>query len=144
MIRAIIGVVVGYIATAILVIACFTALQLGLGTERVFKPGLYEPTMLFNITALGVSLVAAILGGFICVLISRSSKAVYALAGLFLVLGLFSAVLNNRKPDPGPRIGNITPMEAAEKNRQPDWYAFTIPFLGAVGVIIGGRLKARA
>lgn len=144
MVRSIVGVIVGYIVAAVFIVACFTGMQLGLGTERVFQPGSYMASKLFIYCALGVTVVAAILGGLACAAISRGGKAPMVLAGLFLALGLFSAVMNMNKPDPGSRTGDISPFESALKARQPDWYAFTIPFLGAVGVLVGARLRKKA
>ncbi|MBX3381324.1 MAG: hypothetical protein KF805_14610 [Phycisphaeraceae bacterium] len=141
--KAILAVIVGYVVMTIVIILCFTGLQFGLGTERVFDPGTYNASMLFNILALGVSLAAALIGGIVAGAICGRSGPPQVLAGIIFVLGLIMAVANLNTPDPGPRTGDITPMEAASKARQPNWYSFTIPIIGAAGVIMGSSLIAR-
>jgi len=143
MFKAILAVVVGYIAMAIVIIACFTALQLALGTEKVFESGSYNASMLFNMCALVISFVAAALGGIVAGAIARRMGPAKVFAAIVLVLGLVMAFGNLNKPDPGPRTGDITPFEAASKAKQPNWYAFTIPVIGAVGVLVGASLAVR-
>jgi len=50
--RAIAAVIVGYLVTAVIVVACFTGLQLGLGNEKVFKPGSWEAADWFVMSGL--------------------------------------------------------------------------------------------
>jgi MFS family permease len=143
MLKAILAVIVGYIAMVLVIILCFTGLQLGLGTERVFEPGTYNASMLFNSVALGVAFIAAVIGGIVAGAIAPRMGPAKVLAATVLVLGLLSGWSNFNKADPGPRAGDITPFEAASKAKQPNWYAFTIPILGAAGVLVGASLITR-
>jgi hypothetical protein len=41
------------------------------------------------------------------------------------------------------RVGDVPMMEAMQKAQEPDWAPFALPFIGAAGVLIGGKLKRR-
>ena len=142
--RAILGVILGYAAMFVVVAASFTALQLGMGTERVFRPGSYEASSLFLACAVVLSLIAAVVGGLVCAAIARRVGPTRALAVVVLVLGVLNAVMNMNKPLPGPRVGDITPFEAAQKATQPAWYLWSLPVIGAAGCLIGAGLKKPA
>ena len=97
--------------------------------------------------AVWVVLVTAIIGGLICAVIAKGGKAPLALAAVVLVLGLGLAFLSTamRPADTHEvRTGNVPNMEAMSKARHPVWVVFLGPFIGAVGVVIGGKLKRRA
>jgi len=141
MLRAILSVIAGYFVMAIIVVVCFTALQLGLGTERVFQPGSYQASPLFLAAAVFISIAAAIAAGWVCAAIARTARPPKALAIVVVVLGVFSAVAQMTAPDPGPRTGDISPFEAAGKGQQAAWYSWSLPIIGAAGVLAGARLK---
>ncbi|HYX27699.1 MAG TPA: hypothetical protein VE863_03970 [Pyrinomonadaceae bacterium] len=42
------------------------------------------------------------------------------------------------------RTGDVPQMEAAQKAYWPVWCPFAFPFVSAVGVLIGGKLKRRS
>ena len=139
--RAILGVILGYLAMFVVVAVAFTTMHLGLGTERVFRPGSFEASPLFLVCAVVVSLAAAILGGLVCASIARAPKPPVVLAGIIFVLGVLSAGMSMSKPAAGPRTGDITPMEAAMRATQPQWYSWSLPVIGAAGCMIGARLR---
>jgi hypothetical protein len=145
MFRTICAVIVGYLAmTAWVVLAFSLAL---LKPDFAFEQGSDDITRGWIIYALAMSLVAALLGGFVTRILARSTtgRPVLALAGLVLVLGLISAVANSRREQPGPsqemvsEAGEMSVLKRASRGRQPSWYAYTLPFLGAIGVLAGGR-----
>jgi hypothetical protein len=41
------------------------------------------------------------------------------------------------------RAGNVTQAEAMQNATEPLWVPFTFPVIGAIGVLIGGKLKKR-
>jgi uncharacterized membrane protein YeiB len=91
-----------------------------------------------------VILITAAIAGFVCVLIAKSKKASLMLAGLVLVLGLAlgAAKVATQPPDTNEtRFGNVSNMEAMQKARPKTWAIFLGPFIGAIGVVIGGKLK---
>lgn len=143
MLRAIAAVIVGYIVMAALTMLLFSILFLALGVERTFEPGTYNATMAWNVSALAISVLNAIAGGFVCRKIAKSGTPPIVLAVLIFGLGLMVGIQNLSKPDPGPRGADVSVIEAASKTKQPNWYGMTIPFVGAVGVMIGAALAQR-
>lgn len=141
--RSILAVVLGYLAMFVAIAISFTALQFGLGTETVFKPNSYEASGIFLAAAIGISFVVAVLGGLVCRLIQPTGRAPVALAVLVLVLGVAMALASSSAPAPGPRPGDISPFEAAKQARQPAWYSWSIPFIGAAGIMLGATLRRR-
>ncbi|MBT8377975.1 MAG: hypothetical protein KJN64_01955 [Ignavibacteria bacterium] len=144
MARKIIGVVVGYITIFVIVFVSFTILYMILGHDGTFEAGSYQVTTTWIIISFILGLVAAILGGFVCVLIAKDRKTAYWLAGLVLVLGIALAIpalgetneeLNKVREE---TAGN---MEAMENAKQPPISLIFNPIIGAVGVIAGSRLK---
>jgi len=138
MLRAILGVIVGYIVMVVLIVAGFTILQVALGTEAVYKPASWEPSVLFCVCAVVLGVAGALVGGAVCRAIGRSATPVMVLAGLTLVFGLLSAALQMGKPDPGPRPAEVTAMDSAQNARSPMWLNLANPIIGASGVMIGG------
>lgn len=143
MLRAIAGVIVGYVVMFILVMCTFIAAGLMLSSEQIFRPGSYEPSNLWIAMSFVTGLLAAIFAGWLCVLIAGTRKAAAGLVVVVIAMGTVSAVLtsNSSKPDPGPRTGTVTMMEARDKARQPLWLMIAFPVIGSVGVLIGASLK---
>jgi hypothetical protein len=140
--RAIAGVLVGYVAMFAVVFLTFSTTYLGMGQERAFKPGSYEPSGLWLVVSFVLGLLAAAVGGFVCAWISRTDKAPRVLAGVVLVLGLLLAIPMLTAPaESEPRTGEVSNLDAMQKAKQPRWAALVNPFLGAVGVLIGARLR---
>jgi len=141
MLRAILAVIVGYLAMAVTVFATFTGAYLILGSAGSFKPGSYEVSGTWLVLSLVLSLAAALVGGLVCRAIARSPRPVVALAGVVLVLGALSAVpiLLRAGEPPEPRTGDVSNIEAMNRARQPVWVALTLPLVGAAGVLVAGR-----
>jgi len=146
MIRAIVAVIVAYVVMFLLIFLTFTGIYLLLGADRAFRPGSYEASNLWLGIAFGVNLIVAIIGGLICAAIAKGGKAPLALAIVVFVLGLLLAIpsLMAQKPNPNMvRTGSVSNLEAMQRAREPTWVPFTFPFIGAIGVLIGGKLKRR-
>ena len=143
MLRAILSVIAGYAAMFLTVFLTFSAAYLAMGTERAFQPGTYEVSALWIIISFVFGLVAAVWGGWLCAGISRGDKAVLALAGVVLILGLlmvFPVMQANRETSP-PRTADVSNLEAMSKARQPTWIAVANPLLGCAGVLLGARMR---
>jgi hypothetical protein len=66
------------------------------------------------------------------------------LAIVVFALGLLLAIpaLMAHKQNAGEvRTGNVSQTEAMTKAIEPVWVPFTFPIIGAVGVLLGGKLK---
>jgi hypothetical protein len=146
MARTVLAVIIAYIAMFLLVFIGFTCAYLLVGADVAFKPGSYEGSTTWIAIAFVINFVIAIIGGFICAAIARGGKAPIALAVVVLVLGLLLAVPAIMKHQTNAnlvRAGNPAQMEIMQRAYWPVWVPFTFPFTGAIGVLIGGRLKRR-
>jgi hypothetical protein len=145
MARAVLGVIVGYIVMAVLVVIMFSVAYLGMGTDRAFKTGTYDPSLLWIVVSLVLGLIAAIAGGWVCAMVARpGSKAPKVLAGIVVVAGLAMAGLSAAKqPPPEVRSGAVSNFEAMQRARTPLWVALTNPIVGAIGIVIGAGLRGR-
>ena len=147
MLRSVLGVIVGYIVMFILNVAAFMTIYTIVGPNWSFKPGLYQASTRWTAMQFAVILVTAIIGGLVCAVIAKGGKAPLALAAVVIVLGcvLGLAATALRPADTHEvRTGSVPSMEAMSKARHPTWVVFLGPFIGAVGVVIGGKLKRSA
>jgi hypothetical protein len=144
MFKTIGGVILGYISIVVFVFFSFSLTFLLLGTERTFQPSSYEVTPLWLVASLALSLIAAIIGGKVCVIIAGRSGAAKGLAGLVLVLGILSAVMAVRASGeaPGARTGIVSNTQAMMNVREPVWFSVVMPVIGVAGVLIGGRTRS--
>ncbi|MBN1302260.1 MAG: hypothetical protein JW995_13675 [Melioribacteraceae bacterium] len=144
MLRNIGGVIVGYIAIFITIFVSFTVAYLILGSEGSFQEGTYKVSTAWIFVSILLGLIAAVIGGYISVLIAKNSIAGKILAGLVLILGILTGIMDmNRDLSEYPlaRDGSVDNMEAMTNARQPSWFLILNPILGAAGVLIGAGLK---
>lgn len=146
MLRAIASVVVGYIVMAVILMVVLTGVYLALGADKSFEPGLWVPSKLWIAIMIGVNIVVALAGGWVCKAIAKSSKPPRVLAGIVLALGILMAVLTMGKSAPaearGPSVSN---MEAMNKAVTPTWVNVANALIGFAGVMVGAGLgKERA
>jgi len=144
MLRTILGAVIGYVAIFFLIFTLFSILYLFvLGQDGTFLPGTYDLRWRWIIISTLLSFLIAIIGGYVARMIGKSNSAVVGLAGIVVVVGLLIAISQARTPDQRPiaRSGDIPNMEAMNNARQPTWIAFVNPFIGLIGVMIGGRMR---
>ena len=138
MVRAILGVIVGFFVGGILVFGLFLTAWFVFGVDGMLEKGTYYPSMALNIGAPLASILGSLAGGWVCRKISRSRTAVFVLASILFVAGLGFAVAGMSKPEPGARPTGQTVMEAIQSGKMPDWFAFLKPCLEAGGVLLGG------
>jgi hypothetical protein len=143
MARKIIAVVVAYVATLVLISVAFTAEYMLLGARHAFKPGSFEASNEWIGIGLVLNLVISMAGGFICAAIAKSKQAVIALAVVMVALGLVLSIPSLMVPRTGAvRTADDVPMfEAMQKAEEPRWVPLTLPIIGMIGVMIGGKLK---
>ena len=146
MLRSVLGVIVGYIVMFVLQVIAFMTIYTMMGADWSFKPASYEASTAWTAMQFGVILVTTIIAGLICAAIAKGGKAPLVLAVVVLVLGLALAFASTalRPADTHEiRAGNVPNMEAMSKARHPAWVIFLGPVIGAVGVVMGGKLKRR-
>ena len=148
MLRAIIGVIVGFITMAVLVMVGFAAVYSALGADRVFQEGAWAVTGQWISLTSGVGLIAAIAGGVLCAVIAqRGSMAPAALIVVIVVLGVGEAAYKHGvvyKGELPPREDEITMAQATNNAREPLYVSLLNPVIGAVGVFLGSRLTGRS
>ena len=147
MLRSALGVIIGYIVMFILQVIAFMTIYSIVGANWSFKPASYQASTRWTVMQFGVILVTTIIAGLICALIAQGGKAPLVLAAVVLVLGVALGVAGTalRPADTHEvRAGDVPNMEAMSKARHPTWVIFLGPVIGAVGVVIGGKLKRRA
>ena len=141
--RAIISVVVGYVTMFAAIFLAFSGLYLLMGQDLSFRPGSYEPSMLWTVVSFALGMGAAVLGGCVCAWIARTATPPKVLAGVVLVIGLLSAipVLMAASTPAEARTGEVGNLDAMMKAKQPAWVAVANPFVGLMGVLVGSRLR---
>jgi hypothetical protein len=146
MVRAVLGVVAGYVVMAILVFSIFSLAYLLIGADAAFQPGTYEVTPLWLVISFVFSFLAAVVGGWICAAVARRSTAAKGFAAVVFILGLILAASvlmdssNNRPREREGAVGNIAAMQNA---KQPAWVAFVNALIAPAGILLGARLKGQ-
>jgi hypothetical protein len=144
--RSAIGVIVGYILMFVLQVAAFMTIYTVMGANWSFKPASYQASTRWTVMQFVVIFVTAAIAGLACAIIARGGKATLLLAAVVLVIGFALGVLGTamRPADTHEvRTGDVANMEAMSKARHPMWVVFLGPVIGALGVVVGGKLKRR-
>ncbi len=84
----------------------------------------------------------AYIGGQVCFRVAHDAGGATLLIGLVIVLGVVNALIPPEMAA-GPRPDDVSMMEATASARQPAWFNWLNPLVGAVGVWFGSR-KLRA
>jgi hypothetical protein len=118
----------------------YTAILFALGTEAVYKPGVWEPSLLWIVLSFVAGLIAAFAGGWVCLRVSRDARAATWLMGLIVVLGLMAVVMQASAPPPADvRPAEVSPMDAASKSITPLWAGIAHIGVGITGVWLARR-----
>lgn len=137
------GIVLGYVAMAAVVLIGITVVWSILGGAGAFRSEGTEASTLWSVLTLASGLIAAIVGGLVTTAVAKQKTHLPALllAGLVLVVGLGSAIFQlGSAPTPMPEgktAADLTFFEAGEVARSPAWYNFMLPWIGAIGVLLG-------
>ena len=149
MVRAIVGVIVGWLVSVACVFIGLAAAWMVLGASFAYEEGTLNVTVGWCAIALGVGLVAAILAGLVTALIAPSPRRtpVKVLAVLILVLGLANAVgyafVDRPDAEPSKPVEEMTMADAIRESVSPNWFNFANALVGFVGVLIGGGIRPR-
>lgn len=144
MARSIIGVIVGYVLMFLLNFAGFVTMYAVMGPEQAFEPGLYLASTKWIAVAFVMIFITAIISGLVCAVIAKGGRAPLVLAIVVIVLGLALAIpgmMKGRLNAKLVRTGDVPSMQAAQLAYWPVWCPFTFPFVSAIGVFVGGKLK---
>ncbi|MEE8129061.1 MAG: hypothetical protein V3T48_02150 [Vicinamibacterales bacterium] len=147
MLRAILAVIVGYVALAIWVMVTLAVAWFALGSDFAFNEGNLEASTGWSVLMLVLGAIGGVIGGLIAASVGRAASPVKALAGFVLVLGLVIAVMHQmgigESEDTGQPVAveELPMWEVATETKQPAWFDFALPFVGCAGVMIGGRMR---
>jgi MFS family permease len=142
--RTVVSVIVGYLAMFVFVFAAFTVTYNALGANGVFKPGSFDVTPVWLGITTALAMVAAIVGGWVWAAIRRRPGGPKALVIVVLVIGALSAIpafVPSAAGEAVERAADISMFESMKHVKQPVWVAVVTPIIGAVGVIVGARMK---
>src|SRR5262249_12930795 len=109
------------------------------GVDAVLLPGRFESVPIYTAYAVLAGVAGAIVGGWVCATIGRARVAIVVLAGLCIAGGVMNATMQQRKPDPGPRVAGASVMDAVTARKEPAWFTWLMPFVGASTVLLVGR-----
>ncbi|MBX3095236.1 MAG: hypothetical protein KF812_00075 [Fimbriimonadaceae bacterium] len=135
--RVVGGVIVGFIATALVIFALASVSWLILGPSGSFEPGTWKTTTTWGIGKLIVDTIAAFVGGLIAYRIGGKTSA-HVLAGIILVLGLVMAFVVIGNPPPGssePRPEVVSMTDAMNKALESPWALYASPVLSCLAVL---------
>jgi ABC-type uncharacterized transport system permease subunit len=136
MLKNILGVIAGYASVFITIFLTFTLLYLLLGADGSFKPGTYDVSTIWIMVSILLSILAAVVGGWIVMAISKNIKAAYALAGILFVVGIFSAsYAAGMEGSELIREGTVDNFQAMQMAKTPIKVQYLNPIIGAVGVM---------
>lgn len=149
--RAIIAIIVSFLAVNLLIMAMFFVVMMALGLEGTLRPGEYWTTTTFNVIVLIGGTIIAAAGGALCAVIAKSWRPALVVAGLMLAFGLVGAFQNSKKPDPPARPAAMEGEsereytmhmleEMPKHGKEPVWFSFTTPIVGALAFLGGARL----
>jgi hypothetical protein len=142
--RIVLAVVAAFLFMSIFVFVLSIAPWYLLGIDHVLESGRFDTAVWVDIYSIVVAFVGALLGGIIARKVGGSATAVFALAVIGFAGGVVNAVGQRSKPEPGPRDGGSTVMQAVTARKEPIWLALSIPVLGVIGVLVGGQRAAES
>lgn len=143
--RLIGGTLLGYVVYFAIVFALMTAAWLLLGANGAFRPGAWDVTSTWIVIMLLASLTGGMVAGY--PRIAADPRGPMALAGLVVVMGVLFAwpLLAGTATAPTmPRPDQLPMFDAMSQGQAPLWVALVNPLLGAVGVLLGARLRRPA
>ena len=149
--RKILGVVVGFLVSAVWVFATLSLAWVALGSGFAWEEGSTRTSTGWTLLMLASGFVGAVLAGWVAAAIGKSRQAAIGLAVVILVLALALAIFNltlDREAKvaevlAGRQPAELPMMEAASVSLPPAWYDWVIGLVGAAGAVLGGRLWGR-
>ena len=143
MLKAIVGVIVGYLVIMLVAFAAYTAAYFGLGADRAFEPDTYALSGIWIGLVIAITVISGLIGGLTCAAISKSRTTGLVFAVIVFVLGFVFELPNIMKKDHTPvaRTGDVSNLDAMGKAQPPAWLCILNPVLGGVAVLLGSRMK---
>lgn len=139
--RLIGAVLLGYVTLALLIFACFTLAYMAMGADRAFRPGVYDVSTVWVVMSIVVSFLAALAGGRVARHIAGTATGPRVLAAVVVVLGVVMtlATMGGATEAAGARPDGVGAMDAMQVAQTPFWVMLLNPFIGALGILLGGK-----
>jgi hypothetical protein len=136
------SVVAGYVAMVLVVFAGLSLVWVLLGADRAFAPGTYAVTTTWILLSIVVGFIAALLGGWVSRRIGGTDAGPKSLAVVVVLLGVLLAIptFGADAAEMVARTGDTPMFDAIGLAKTPAWVNLLNPVIGAVGVLIGGRV----
>lgn len=141
--KIVVGVVVGYLTMVVFVFVLFGLGWMVFGAGGSFKPNSWDPSFIWILITIAITLLAAVAGGYVCLALANDTQAIFWLLAVVVVLGFAMATMVpfEGAPPAGFRPSDMSMMEAMRNARQPVWLAFLNPILGVIGILLGARMR---
>ncbi len=130
--------VLGYIVMFIVAFVLFLGTWSLLGAEGSFKPGEWDVSTSWIVASIALGFVVSMSGGFATSKAGQSTRAVWFLVAMVVVVGIVQAI-----PEAGslaPRPDGVSMFDAMSSLQQPRWLYAVNPIVGVAGVLLGARL----
>ena len=144
--RAVLAVVLGLALNFALGFASIALAWAIFGPEGAFQGETTVASVPWSVSGCVAGLAVGVIVGRVTSIIARhaSRRPVIVLAILLMVIGLVTAPMQlSVEPGPlpeGKSVRDLTFFEAGELATSPAWYLFAVPFIVALGVLVGGRV----
>jgi len=126
MIRAILSVIIGYVALFIWVMATMTGAWFALGSDFAYDLGTYDASTGWSVVSLVLGLIGAVIGGLVTAVAYQMGDATADEAAQAVP------------------VDDLGVWQAASTTQPQAWYSYSLPFVGCAGVLLGGRIRRRS
>jgi hypothetical protein len=144
--RAILGAILGYVATVAIVLMTIAIVWFSMGSRFAFVGDTQVASLGWIVCIIIGNAIAALIGGVVAKLVGggRGTLAVKIFVGLILVLGVVSVAAQQAAGQPalpeGKTVHDLSFAEAGTYAVSPLWFSVLTPIEGAVLAWIGGTL----
>lgn len=145
MVRIILGVIVGYLASFATIFIFSSGLYFLLGKSGSFQEGNYDLTTSWILPSIIFFFVGGAIAATVCGLISKNPKSGLYMGIVIFVLGLLIAFMHIAQ-DPGVSVRGteeVGLIDAMNKAHGPAWTFFANAVAGFVGAVSGGNLFSK-
>jgi len=125
MVRSVLAVIAGFLVTTMIVmIATVITAQLMFGEMTEDMLATFTPTPTYLVINILYGVLAAMIGGYYTAWVARRLPVRHGMALALLIL-----------------IMGVVTIFVEQQGNQPVWYSYVMPVLGAMGAVMGSRLR---
>lgn len=147
MLRAILGVIVGFFVALGVVEGGNAAIWKVFGADALFKDAVWDVTFIWIILSIVIYVVAGLFGGGVCeVVAAKGTRAAIVLAGVVLIIGSLEAKNAEKIVDAQGqtvRQVEVTRFDSMQYAKIPTLARFGNPLVAAIGMLVGAEVIRR-